>query len=43
MAILLKVFRIQYALSHQDEIDKQNTFLAALYEKPFNKKEELED
>jgi len=27
MAIIFKLFRIQYALSHQDELDKQDIFL----------------
>ena len=28
MAIIMKLLRIQYALSHQDELDKQEIFLA---------------
>lgn len=28
MAIIMKLLRIQYALSHQDELDKQDIFLA---------------
>jgi len=27
MAIIFKLLRIQYALSHQDEVDKQDIFL----------------
>jgi len=27
MAVIFKLLRIQYALSHQDELDKQDIFL----------------
>lgn len=40
MATIFKLLRIQYALSHQDELDKQEIFLAGSKE---SKGQQLED